>query len=184
MTKKNTGFTIIELMVTIAIAAILFTLGAPSLTEYLTEQKVNNEISQVHRLLLTARNSAINSSQQVIFCPLNDSGKCTSNWNNELSVFNDNNGDGDFDTDTDLILKIKQAVESGDTLSFSASSVTFSPSGQLNDTQLRTFNFCPKDNSDKNRGVIVSMTGRIYQTTDSDNDGKDENRNGVEISCE
>ena len=33
------------------------------------------------------------------------------------------------------------------------------------------------------RGVNIALSGRAYLTQDTDNDGKDEDRNGNELNC-
>jgi len=147
--------------------------------------RVDNEISQLHRLVLTARNSAINMQQNVILCPLEDGPTCTAGkWDKELSVFIDINNNGTYQSDTDTLLKVKSEVSTGDKLIYAGNSnLTFAPTGRITAIAATTFNYCPKDHDDMSRSVTISRSGRPYQSSDTDNDGKDEDRNGDEISC-
>ena len=46
---KNFGFTLVELMITIAIAATLMAIALPNFSSFLVEPRVDNEISQLQR---------------------------------------------------------------------------------------------------------------------------------------
>lgn len=178
---KTKGFTLIELLFTVVIVAILTMIALPSINTFLVELRVNNEISELNRLLLTARNNAINLGNNVIVCPV--SSKCTSNWQNEISVFVDNNGDDDYDAN-DTIIKVKSAIHSGDKLQYAQNSLIYTPTGVLSGGAASTpFNYCPYGYSTKSRGIVVSASGRSYVTSDTDNDNKDEDRNNNEITC-
>ena len=182
--KKNQGFTLMEVMVAIALVAIITTIALPSLNTFLVKMRVDYEITEMQRLLLTARNMAINTGKNTTVCPLSG-GACTTNWQNEISVFT--NGSNDVATNNtfaapDELIKIKDAIKTGDSLQFANSSIIYDPSGQLI-TNNGAFNYCPQDDSDSSRGITVSISGRTYLSSDTDNDGKDEDRNGDEITC-
>lgn len=195
------GFTLVEVIVAIAVVGILSAIALPSMGDFLVKMRVDNEISEMQRLLLTARNIAINTGKNTTVCPL--SGKnCTSNWQNKISIFTNDantlaNGikytgsttttDVDGNSTTvinDELVKVKEAIKSGDKLQFAHTSVIYKPSGQLlTPTIASTFKYCPKDQADRSRGIDVSISGRSYISSDTDNDGKDENRSGNEIVC-
>lgn len=173
ISRLKQGFTLVELMVAIAVVAILSTIALPSLNDFLVKMRVDNEITEMQRLLLTARNMAINTGKNTTVCPLS-SGSCTSNWGNEISVFT-----------VDEVIKVKGAIKSGDKLQFTSNSaVVYDPSGRLITPIIQSsFKFCPKDNADLARGIDLSISGRSYISSDTDNDGKDENRSAQEITC-
>ena len=64
---SHQGFTLIELMVTIAIAAILLTIGVPSLTSFFDRQKVVAAAEVVYSSLQEAKIEAISRSEDVAF---------------------------------------------------------------------------------------------------------------------
>jgi len=182
--KKN-GFTIVELMISIAILGIITAIAMPSLSTFIVSMRVDNEISQLHRLILTARNTAISMEQNVTLCPLSSSNACTTNWNEQLSVFIDLNNNNIYESaSNETLIKVKKAANVDDTLTYTGfSRITFTPTGQLSSALNSTFKYCPNGHANLSRAVVVTLSGRAYQSSDLDNDGKDEIRDGTEIIC-
>ena len=149
--------------------------------------RVDSQISQLHRLLLIARNSAINYNQDVTVCPLDESLNCTVNWQDELSVFFDINDDGMLNADSDeKIIRVKAAVKYGDQLQYGLyrNKVKFAATGRTTGWGSNgTFKLCPRNEVQFSRAIIVATSGRFYLSSDIDHDGKDENRSGSEIIC-
>ena len=83
--RRKQGFTLVELMVAIAVVAILSATALPKLNDFLLKMRVDDEISEIQRLLLAARNMAINTGKNTTICPLTGN-SCTNNWQNEISV--------------------------------------------------------------------------------------------------
>jgi len=182
---KHNGFTLIELMVGIAVLGIITAIAMPNLNQFLVKMRIDNEISQIYRLVLSARNSAISMERNVTLCPLNTANTCTNTWNGELSVFIDLDNDNIYEpANNEVLLKVKPAIQNNDTLTYAGfSRITFAPTGQLSAALNSTFIYCPQGFSDLGRAVLLSASGRAYSSSDIDNDGKDEDRNGNEITC-
>jgi prepilin-type N-terminal cleavage/methylation domain-containing protein len=177
------GFTLVELLIAISILGIVTMVAAPSLSEFVVESRADGEIITLQRLVLTARNTAINTGQNVTLCPLS-SNECTSNWQNELSVFTNTGDNEKYDSASEQLVKTRDKVASGDKVKFSdGKALIFSPTGRLISGQNTTFIYCPGGHPDLARGIDISMSGRTYITQDTDNDDKDEDRSGNELSC-
>jgi type IV fimbrial biogenesis protein FimT len=183
--KNVKGLTLIELMVSVAVTSILAIIAIPNYNNFMVRMRVDNEISQLHRMLLITRNSAINSGQNSILCPLNSQYQCTEEWQKQLSVFTDINGNKTFDS-TEEVIRVREAITEGDRLLYGKgrSKITFNPMGQLSGLANGTFRYCPRNSPKHARGIIVARSGRVYQSNDIDNDGIDENRGNQEINCE
>ena len=171
--KISRGFTLIELIITISIVGIISAIALPNLGSFMVEMRVDNEISELHRLLLTARNSAINTGKNTAVCPL-DGNVCAAenDWHGAVGV-----------VDSDGVIKEKAAISVDDKLQFDRSSIEYTPAGRIVSNNSGSFKYCPSKHTDKSRGIDVSITGRVYSSTDTDNDGKDENRLNEEITC-
>jgi type IV fimbrial biogenesis protein FimT len=177
------GFTLIELLISVSIIGVLLMVALPNLSSYLVKSRVDNEISELHRLILTARNAAINSGKNVTLCPLSSGNVCGTNWQNELSVFNNTADNTKFDSTTEQVVKVRAKIATGDTLKLSQTSLVYSPTGRLISGNNSVFTYCPKDHADLARGIDISLSGRVYASQDTDNDDKDEDRSGNEFSC-
>jgi type IV fimbrial biogenesis protein FimT len=181
------GFTLLETLITIAILISLTTLAIPSFADFTVKRRVDNEISALQRLLLLARNHAVNQERFVTICPLTPLGQCSSDWHNELSVFYDDNKNKQLDTSSaETLIKEKVAIKPGDKLQYAQgrTALIYAPSGRLAIWGGNgTFRYCPKNHSNKSRGIVISGAGRFYLTTDQNFDGIDENRSGREIIC-
>lgn len=172
---KVLGFSLIELMITIAVASIALTIALPSLGSFTAQMRVDNKVTELQRLLLTTRNAAINSGQNATLCPLeaDDTCKNTTKWTGRIGIVS-----------IDGLIKEREAIKSGDKLDFSFNGVTYNPSGQLNNNNIGVFSYCPKGYIDYSRGVDLSLAGRAYLSSDINGDGIEQDRNGKKIECQ
>ncbi|MCW8832484.1 MAG: GspH/FimT family protein [Colwellia sp.] len=149
--------------------------------------RVDNEISQLHRMLLITRNAAINSGLPTTLCPLNEQQQCNSQWQEELSVFIDLNDNQRYDPQSgEKLLRVKSPIMQKDKLQYGIgrTRIKFAPTGRtIGWGSNGTFRYCPNDHQQASRAIRVATSGRFYLSTDSDNDGKDELRNNSEIRC-
>ena len=67
MSTLSRGFTLVELMVTISVLAILLAVGAPSFNEFVANTKVRNVAENFYSGIQTARAEAIRSNEPVNF---------------------------------------------------------------------------------------------------------------------
>ncbi|KGJ93414.1 GspH/FimT family pseudopilin [Colwellia psychrerythraea] len=181
------GITLIELMVSIGVTSILITIALPSFNDFIVKLRVDNEISRLARLLLAARNHAINMQDNVIICPLKTNGVCSVNWHDELSVFVDSNNNKKFDSaNNELLLATKSPINSGDSLKYATNRnrITYQATGHLFGLSNGTLKYCPKGYEEKSRGIVIARSGRFYTTTDNNNDGQDETRSHQKIVCD
>lgn len=90
--KKNwrvRGFTIIELMVTIAIAAILLSVAAPSYTTFIRNSQLSDAVAEFMSAANAARGNAIKLGTNTFLVPTTGT-----DWSTGWYVFSDGNWDG------------------------------------------------------------------------------------------
>ncbi len=181
------GFTLIELMVSVSVTSILAAIAIPNYSDFIVKMRVDNEISQLQHLLLTARNQAINTQFPVTLCPLDAENKCNTQWEKEISVFIDLNSNNIYEpSNNEILVRTKSIVFNGDKLQYGLrrNRVKYAPTGRtIGWGSNGTFKYCPKNSNEHSRAIIISTSGRLYVSNDIDNDGKDETRNGAEIVC-
>lgn len=74
------GFTLLEMMVTIAVAAILVTLAVPSFNEAMLGSKLNTQANNFVASAQLARSEAIKRNAAVTLCASSNGTSCTGAW--------------------------------------------------------------------------------------------------------
>ncbi len=167
MRVRYGGFTLIELMVTIVIVAILLALAVPSFTSTISRSRVASGASSLSVAFSTARSEAVKRGRNVTICKSADvtatPPACTTSgdWSQGWIVF-------DATVSPIVPIKVFEAMSSGVTAAGGAevvSSVTFAPNGATtlagagSDNPNRAITVCkPGVNS---RVVTLSASGRV-----------------------
>ena len=101
MKTRSAGFTLMELMVTLALAAVILSIGAPSFGEFRRNNRLTSVGNEFLGAVQTARTEAIKRQTPVAVCPSADptdaGATCTSGAFNGWIVFVDSNSNGDRD---------------------------------------------------------------------------------------
>ena len=167
---KN-GFTILELMITVAIVAIVVTFGVPGFS---TVIKNNRLASQTNTLLSTlnfARSDAVKlGNSTVTICGSSNQTACnTSNWESGWIVFHDTNGDGAVDAG-EQVVRIQEALSGGNTLRTngfpSAALLQFDKRGEI--TQQGSFTLCDDRGATAAKAIVLNISGQSRSATDDD----------------
>ncbi|MDQ7989469.1 MAG: GspH/FimT family pseudopilin [Candidatus Dactylopiibacterium sp.] len=74
MLKRSRGFSLIELMVTLAVLGFILAMGIPSFSTYITNSRVRSVTSEMRDGLQQARMEAIRRNGTVSFCVTADTG--------------------------------------------------------------------------------------------------------------
>ncbi len=130
--KRASGFTIIELVVTIAIAAILLGLATPAMQTYLANQRVTAAMNTVTSALALARSTAVERRQATGLCPSADGSNCGSSadWGRGWLVWVDRDLSGAYSAGDELV-KVNQQADGGLTVTANVATLVYAPSGLL-----------------------------------------------------
>ena len=165
MYKKITrAFTIVELIICIAMIAILVSIALPYFHEYRSKQEAQNipiKLSQINRY---ARSQAAVFHQNIVICPSQDSLSCQANqWNKNILVFIDKNKNRQVDVD-EQILHIDALNLKYGNLSWrgtlSLPSVTYQAHTALPIGSNGSFYYCSTHLSSQQR-IVLSKMGHI-----------------------
>lgn len=88
--KKSNGFTLIELMVSMAVVLILVGLGVPSFVSAMKNSQLSSDYSDLVRSLYLARSEAVKRTTRVSVCARANDTTCGANWDEGWIVFVDN----------------------------------------------------------------------------------------------
>lgn len=104
------GLTLVELIVTLAIAGILMALALPSFQGTLRSNRVAGSTNQFIASVVLARSEAIKNTRGAGLCASADGSTCQagSNWTGGWLVWADVNGNGTFQPGTDTVLRFLQ----------------------------------------------------------------------------
>jgi type IV fimbrial biogenesis protein FimT len=129
----RSGFTLIELIMTITVAGILLAIGVPAFQYVTSANRASGEINGLLGDMQFARGEAIKEGQTITICAAaNGAPPClgTTAWQNGWIVFSDVGAPGVFGGN-DVLLKMQKTFANTDTLAADngITSVTFSREG-------------------------------------------------------
>lgn len=163
--KRAAGFTLIELMVAIAMLAVLLGIAVPDLRNYLINSRLTAQINDLVADISLARSEAATRSARITICTSADLETCSGEgdaWEGGRIVFVDTNANGDREA-TEQILKTTASLGGSRTLvatGFSnTNSISFRPYGGLQPATGGSFLLCDPA-TDTGRTVMVAATGR------------------------
>lgn len=168
MPRAAAGFTVIELMFVIALAAVLLSIGLPSLTNLVISNRLSSVSADLMTDLTFARATAISRAQRVGICASNDQATCNgSSWQQGWMIYVDANSNNAFDVATETIVRVHDALPSGLTVTATppALDVVFRPSGPAD--AARSFLVCKTGFI--GRTIAINATGRPLSTPTSSN---------------
>ncbi len=176
------GFTLVELLVTVLVIAVLLVMVAPSMSVLIKRNSLVALHGSLRSSLSVARTQAVETGQAVSVCPTSHKGGCafpSGDWSRGWMVFEDpdhtgrcdNSGTTGFCHGTrNRILKIRTPLDPGYVIRsnhhvsrrvrFTATGMSYGHNGR--------FTLCAVGGGVKPVGLVVAATGRVRRARDSD----------------
>ena len=156
------GFSLVELMAALAVAAILLGLALPGFQETVRRHRAEAAVHQLSTMLALARNTAIVRRTPVTVCPSLGGGQCHAkpDWSSGWLVYRDPHRASQPASPADVLQEVRMPLH-GSVRAYSSAGrlrVRYQPDGLSSGTNL-TIRVC------NDRGVhaelVVNNTGRV-----------------------
>ncbi|MCW8885237.1 MAG: GspH/FimT family pseudopilin [Motiliproteus sp.] len=193
--KSAQGFTLIELMVTVVIVAILGGIIAPNFSTFIKDNRLSGQINTLIGAIHYARGEAASRRTIVTICASSNGSSCndSNNWETGWIIFSDGNNSGNAVIDgSDELILYQEALEGGNTLresgfSFGTGKLHFNANGFLyaSDPSSGTMTLCDDRGASEAKAIVVNISGTSRLATDDNNDGifNDHDGSASNISC-
>ena len=174
------GFTLIELMVTIAVLGLLLSIAVPSFEQVMADSRRTSDVNELLLSLNLARSEALKRGSHVTICKSSNGTSCAgaaTPWSKGWIVFV-NNGSANVDTVDagEEILLAKSELSKNIVVTPNAAVTNFArfrPDGRVDGAA--AFTVCDDRGIAHARGVFISATGRPTSSH--------EHPDGTALSC-
>ncbi|MDX1454721.1 MAG: GspH/FimT family pseudopilin [Gammaproteobacteria bacterium] len=160
------GFTLIEVMLAIAIAALLVGIGIPGLQQYLQSNRRAAAVNQLVGDIQAARVMSLNEGRNLLLCTGTAETGCSLNsrWENGWILFQDDDGDNNFDPPGEALLIQRERLAG---VTIPSNNVTgrigFRP-GLQNVTGNSSLSVCVNAQNEDGRRITIAPNGRPRQS--------------------
>jgi len=153
--KRNAGFTLVEMMIVVAVSAIMATVAIPAFMSLLPGMRLNGAARQVMGDLMSARMSAVKENNRFKVFYLN---------NYQYRILDDDDNDNNVDAGEWTVIKdIRDNYPDGVRFYHSTNNVIFYPRGNASPATL----YLETTDGSQKKAVIVNFTGRTKITSDA-----------------
>jgi len=174
---RQTGFTLIELMVTLTIAGILLAIGVPSFNAFIKNSSLTTGVNELVGALNLARSEAVKRGSRVTVCKSANQTSCTNSngWEQGWIIFTDENNNAAYNptgTPPETLIRVHAALNSAITATSSApvsNYVSYIASGRSQQTgggsQSGNIRLCDDRSGNIGKNLAISLSGRVRATS-------------------
>jgi type IV fimbrial biogenesis protein FimT len=157
--SRSQGFTLVELMITVAVTVTLLSVAAPGLVSFVARNQVAGIQSEFATSLSLARSEAARSGVPVLVAAA-AGGAVGNEFANGWDLYQDQDSSGTV-TDGDTLVRHFEALPSGVSV-HGATTATFGTGGYLTPVATLTFKVCRIDGTTAGYSVTVVPSGVTY----------------------
>jgi len=182
---KPSGFTLVELYIVLAIASVLAIALAPSMQNFISNNRISTHLNKLIKAIHFSRESAIHLNRTVTLCRSSDGISCSGEWRQGMIAFTDYNKDLKLSEGEKLLHRFEPFPEDDHVYWRAFRNRQYLKMTPMGNTayQNGTFTYCPKEGIKYAKGIILNAAGRIKLTTDGNKDGIDEGANKKPLRC-
>lgn len=173
MEGRNSGFTLVELMVTVAVVAILASIAAPSFSEMIKNNRLAAVANDLTADLMFARSEATKRGVSVTLCASSTGTECSgTDWSAGRIAFLDKDADGVVDLGEEILritsaLANNIALQSANDSNVAVGFVRYRSRGMTGHTGTVTFKLCDDRTGSYGRDLEINATGRSSLTANT-----------------
>lgn len=160
--RRDCGFTLLELLTTGAVLAVVVGMAVPSFTHVVRQNRATATVNELHAALNYARQSAIVRNSYVVLCKSADGQRCDHSlpdWNGGWLIFDNLNRDTAVQVNAgEPILRMHGPHGTSARIVSNRNSFTFRPIGT--NSVNGTLRYCSEDRK-HDGALIISVTGRV-----------------------
>lgn len=172
---KESGMTLVELLITIVVLSILLALGVPGLQNFIKSTRVSAQANDLVVAIQLARSEAVKRGTRGVICASDDEATCSGSddWTTGWIVFSDidQNGTPDLDSsgdgtqdcvNDDCIIRTRGALNKTTLNGAGDNSISFLPNGLVYNTleDKDTTLTLTSDNCKRDQVRAISITRR------------------------
>ena len=161
--KREFGFTLLELMITMTLISLVMAIGMPSMRVFIQNDRLVTQINTMVGHLAYARSEAVTRHQPVVICASSNLTSCSStNWAEGWIVFVDADRSSDLTAGEEL-LRQQQAMSGDVTFTSSIGAVVSYDERGFAPNSIGTFSLCDDRGTSEMKSISISATGRVRQ---------------------
>lgn len=148
--KNSSGFTLIELMVTLAVAIIVIAVAVPSFRSTTHSTRMTAQVNSFSSFLMLARAEAVKRQRNITVASV--TGDAGNEWGGGVQM-----------RDADDVIATLDAFNGNITMDNDAgtTTITFIPRGYASPAVAGNFNVCETSSNEDGRQFMVTATGKV-----------------------
>jgi len=163
--KKNTGFSMIELMIIIGIAAVLMSIAIPGFKTAMRNNCMTTSVNLLVTAVQFARSEAVKRRQDVRLTA-GEPGTPADEWSGGWYVWHDTNGNGAWDANEELRVFTPACEPVIRETEADRREFIYTPGGFASESG--GINVCMDNTGERGRRLLIPITGRPFVVGEAD----------------
>jgi type IV fimbrial biogenesis protein FimT len=161
--KRNAGFTLLEILITVTILTLVMAIGVPSMRDFVKNDRLVTQINTMVGHLAYARSEAVLRHLPVVVCASSNLTSCSNgSWTDGWIIFVDTDNNSDFSAGEDM-LRQYEGLSGGNTMTNTVGSIVIYDKRGFAPDSVGSFTLCDDRGDTHKKSITISGTGRVRQ---------------------